>query len=65
MKGRHEGIKKEDIDKRVNDRMDWLIEQIEEYIPPTLQQYENFLKNELEWVEEEKKRKIALATPLP
>ena len=65
MKGRHEGIKKEDIDERVDDRMDWLTEQIEEHIPPTLQHYENLLNNELKWIEEEKKRKIALATPLP
>jgi hypothetical protein len=63
--GRHEGIREEDIDPVVDDRIERAIEQLEEHVAPTFASYRGFIEEEIEWIKHEIEIRKALETPLP
>jgi len=65
MAGRHEKLKKEQIDKVVDDRIKGAIEMLQEHVATNLGSYENFLKTELSWIETERKHREIRAKPMP
>ncbi len=65
MAERHEGLKPEQIDKVVDDRIEGAIEKLQEHVASNLGSYENFLQTELSWIETEKERRKIKAKPMP
>ncbi len=65
MAGRHEKLKKEQIDKVVDDRIKHTIEILQEHVAPILGSYENFLQTELSWVKTERKHRGIRVKSMP
>jgi len=57
MAGRREGLRPEMIDPRVDDRINAVIEQLQEHVAPILNSYEAFLRRELDWLQRGRKRR--------